>query len=83
MATQQLEPREVVAPQPSAEPGWATTSRRFRFDPVDAVVILILAGLIYTIAAVAARWSAPETSQVEIDLSPMALPGYAFTRCTE
>ncbi|MBV9353959.1 MAG: ABC transporter permease subunit [Chloroflexi bacterium] len=77
MAIQQLEPREVVAPQPSAEPGWAETRRTRRFDPVDAVVILLLIGLVYGLAVTAARWTTTEVSSVTIDLSPSALPGYA------
>ncbi len=77
MAIQQLEPREVVAPQPSAEPGWAEPSRPRRFDPVDAAVVLLLIGVVYGLAVTAARWTSTEVSSVTIDLSPTALPGYA------
>jgi NitT/TauT family transport system permease protein len=77
MAIQQLEPREVVAPQPSAEPGWAEPSRLRRFDPVDAAVVLLLIGVVYGLAVTAARWTSTEVSSVTIDLSPSALPGYA------
>lgn len=47
------------------------------FGAIDLLLSLALAGAIYTIATTAARWAAPVTPSVEIDLSPAVLPGYA------
>jgi NitT/TauT family transport system permease protein len=45
---------------------------------VDIAVILGLIGTVYALARVASLWSAPLENQVTIDLSPSALPSYAF-----
>jgi NitT/TauT family transport system permease protein len=45
---------------------------------VDIAVILGLIGTVYALARVASLWTAPLESQVTIDLSPSALPAYAF-----
>jgi NitT/TauT family transport system permease protein len=44
----------------------------------DVLVLFGLAGVVYGLAQAAALWSAPIATQVEIDLSPSALPGYAL-----
>ncbi|GIW09701.1 MAG: ABC transporter permease [Dehalococcoidia bacterium] len=44
---------------------------------VDAILLLAVVAAAYGIVAVAARWTAPMTPEVEIDLSPSALPSYA------
>jgi NitT/TauT family transport system permease protein len=49
-----------------------------RLPIVDVGVILGLIGLVYGLARVAALWSAPLQTQVEINLSPSSLPAYAF-----
>ncbi|MCS6802730.1 MAG: ABC transporter permease subunit [Chloroflexota bacterium] len=49
-----------------------------RFSPwSDGAVLLGLAAVTVGIVELAARWAAPMTPTVEIDLSPWALPGYA------
>lgn len=44
---------------------------------VDVGLIVVLVAAVSGIVAAAARWSAPMTPSVAIDLSPRALPGYA------
>jgi NitT/TauT family transport system permease protein len=49
-----------------------------RLPIVDIVVVLGLIGMVYALAKVASLWAAPLQTQVTIDLSPAALPAYAF-----
>jgi NitT/TauT family transport system permease protein len=49
-----------------------------RLPIVDIVVVLGLIGMVYALAKVASLWAAPLQTQVTIDLSPSALPNYAF-----
>jgi len=44
----------------------------------DVLVLLGLVGVVYSLAQTAALWSAPIAGHIEIDLSPLALPGYAL-----
>src|SRR6266849_2127041 len=44
----------------------------------DVLVLLWLVGVVYAVAQTAALWSAPIAGHIEIDLSPLALPGYAL-----
>jgi NitT/TauT family transport system permease protein len=44
----------------------------------DVLVLLGLVGVVYSLAQTAALWSAPIAGRIEIDLSPLALPGYAL-----
>jgi NitT/TauT family transport system permease protein len=44
----------------------------------DVLVLLGLVGVVYAVAQTAALWSAPIAGHIEIDLSPLALPGYAL-----
>ncbi|MBV9172597.1 MAG: ABC transporter permease subunit [Chloroflexi bacterium] len=60
----------VGAPQAERE--------RPRLPTVDILVILGLIGGVYALARIAALWSAPLATHVEIDLSPAAIPGYAL-----
>ena len=60
--------RPERAGQPPARGGFAL---------VDLLLGLGLVGGVYAIATTAARWTAPVTPSVAIDLAPAALPGYA------
>src|SRR6266851_957383 len=44
----------------------------------DVLGLLGLVGVVYSLAQTAALWSAPIAGHIEIDLSPLALPGYAL-----
>jgi NitT/TauT family transport system permease protein len=44
----------------------------------DILVFLGLVGIVYALAQAAALWSAPIAGHIEIELSPLALPGYAL-----
>jgi NitT/TauT family transport system permease protein len=44
----------------------------------DVLVLLGLVGVVYAFSQTAALWSAPIGGHLEIDLSPLALPGYAL-----
>jgi len=51
-------------------------SRR-RYGVIDLVVLLAVIAVITLLVLAAARWTAPQTPVVTIDLSPLALPAYA------
>lgn len=44
---------------------------------VDLIVVLVVALIAYGVVALASRWSGPLMPSVQINLSPLALPGYA------
>jgi NitT/TauT family transport system permease protein len=57
--------------------GAASGRERTGFGPVDLVILLALVGLVYTLALIAARLTAPIATAVPIELSSAALPQYA------
>ncbi len=59
----------------SFSPRHAHTPRRFGF--IDLLVLLALVSAIAFLVTAAARWAAPLTPAVKIDLSPTVLPLYA------
>jgi NitT/TauT family transport system permease protein len=56
----------------------AVLLRTRRFTWVDLVVVIGAAGLLYGLLDLAGQWTAPHRASVAIDLSPWALPEYAF-----
>lgn len=52
-------------------------SRARRFA-TDAVILIVFGASVAAVVALAERWHAPIRTAVEIDLSPLALPGYAL-----
>jgi NitT/TauT family transport system permease protein len=49
-----------------------------RFGTIDLVVILAIVAAISLLVLAAARWATPLTPAVTINLSPSALPAYAW-----
>ncbi len=56
----------------------AFLDRSRRVNAVDLLVLLGIAGLFFGAARVAQEWQGPLRPAVSIDLSPGALPRYAF-----
>ncbi len=56
----------------------AALYRARRFSWVDLAVAVGLMGLLYGIVKLASEWTAPHQANIEIDLSPWALPRYTF-----
>jgi NitT/TauT family transport system permease protein len=57
---------------------WGALPRSSRSFFLDLPIFAAGLALFYSVVALARYWSGPLTSQVEIDLSPHALPVYAF-----
>jgi NitT/TauT family transport system permease protein len=68
-------PDATVAPAPArGRAGVSTPSVRW----IDALIIVVIVAGVYGVVTAASRWAAPLTPTTTIDLSPRALPLYAF-----
>jgi len=61
---------------------WAFLYRPRQFRWIDLLICAGLAGLLYGLTVAAGEWTGTARPVVEIDLSPWALPGYAFRSLT-
>jgi NitT/TauT family transport system permease protein len=70
-----VNPSEVAAPAPT---GGRLATRRAAAWWVDPVIVVVIVAAVYGLVTAASHWTAPLTPTATIDLSPRALPGYAF-----
>jgi NitT/TauT family transport system permease protein len=68
----------LPARMPLRGPEHAGAAERGRALMVDVFIVVGLAGLLYGLSRVGGEWTGQHQPTVEIDLSPWALPRYAF-----